>query len=174
MKVVIIIVRFIGLIFLFEVVRGILNIHTYGISPDLFLELIFGILCFRLTSENKSKKEKTNSNNKATQSSPAHWSDTCNEPSYYARMLVQQYEKAYYANSQDELMKIVESMIGDHYASSSARELDDAILYEIAAGKLPFTYPMNGSSSSYQGLQLLLLEIFHNQNYRIMKRDKKN
>lgn len=85
--------------------------------------------------------------------------------SAYARSLEKQYIKAYNSHSEEELKTIVEDMIGYHYSSFSADDLDDCILLESIAVNYPYTY--NGSRTDYKGLSLI--EIFRKDNDYIRK-----
>lgn len=88
--------------------------------------------------------------------------------SYSARSLCSRYEKALDSHNSDALLKTVEEMIGDHWASVYSEDYESASLFESVAAKRPYIYPDNGPRSNCRGLSLI--EIFRNNNVEIRAR----
>ncbi len=110
------------------------------------------------TSQNKGKKR---SDPASTYKSPGY-------SSYDASSLCRAYKNALDSQNQAELMKIVDQMIGNHWACFYAEDYDTASLYESVAYNSPFNYPIDGSRNDCRGLSLR--EIFGNQNVEIQAR----
>ena len=110
------------------------------------------------TSQHKGKKR---SDPASTYKSPGY-------SSYDASSLCRAYKNALGSQNQAELMKIVDQMIGNHWASSYADDYDTAMLYESVAINSPFNYPIDGPRDDCRGLSLI--EIFRNQNAEIQAR----
>jgi len=82
-----------------------------------------------------------------------------------ARYLCRSYENALVAHDNNELLRIADRMIENHWESSYSNNYDDSMLYESVATNHPYLYPANGSKVFYRGLTLI--EIFRNDNVEI-------
>ena len=137
----------------------------------MWILAIIGIfIIYELITEHKEAKKNSS---KAKQFDSKSTSNSFGYPygSYNDRLLCRKYENAIASHNNDEILKIIDEMTGNHWARSYSSDDDDyesACLYEWVAHNCPYVYPANGPRVNYRGLSLE--QIFGNQNVEIRAR----